>query len=289
MTLSNADILALHRPARPLWPLVLDSPHSGTRFPADFDAIVSPFDLRDGEDSFVDALYRPATERGIALLAAQFSRTYIDPNRHAGDIDLDLLEGGHWPHQHVPSGKARIGKALVWRTLDDGRPIYGRHLGVAEVLARIERYHRPYHAALRALLDEAHAAFGFVVHLNCHSMNAVGGAMGEGGAGVARADIVLGDRDGSTCDPALTAFVRDMLAGQGYDVKVNDPYKGVELVRAYADPAGGRHSLQIEVNKRLYMDEATRQRHAGFERLQAHLMQLLDALCERDAPRRRDA
>jgi N-formylglutamate amidohydrolase len=85
------------------------------------------------------------------------------------------------------------------------------------------------------------------------------------------------------------AFVRDMLAGQGYDVKVNDPYKGVELVRAYADPAGGRHSLQIEVNKRLYMDEATRQPHAGFERLQAHLMQLLDALCERYAPRCRDA
>jgi N-formylglutamate amidohydrolase len=189
----------------------------------------------------------------------------------------------------VPSGKACIGKALIWRTLDDGRPIYGRRLGVGEVLARIERFHRPYHAALRALLDAAHAAFGVVVHLNCHSMNAVGGAMGEGGAGVARADIVLGDRDGSTCDPALTAFVRDTLAGHGYDVKVNDPYKGVELVRAYADPAAGRHSLQIEVNKRLYMDEATRERHAGFERLQVHLMQLLDALCERYAPPSRDA
>ena len=280
---ADTDVLIVHGPVLPLRPVVLDSPHSGRRFPADFGAIVGEFDLRDGEDSFIDELYRPAAERGIPLLAAQFPRTYLDANRHAGDIDLELLDGGQWPHAHVPSGKAHIGKALLWRTLDDGRPIYDRRLAVAEVQARIERYHRPYHATLRALLDAAHAACGVVVHLNCHSMNAVGGAMGEGGAGVARADIVLGDRDGSSCDPLLTDFVRETLAGHGYEVKINDPFKGVELVRAYADPASGRHSLQIEVNKRLYMDEATRRRHAGFAPLQAHLMQLLDALCERYA------
>jgi N-formylglutamate deformylase len=277
----DETVLIVHGPAVPARPVVLDSPHSGFRFPADFEAIVSEFDLRDGEDCFIDELYSLAAGRGIPLLAAQFPRTYLDPNRHAGDIDLDLMEDGRWPHAHVPSGKAGIGKALIWRTLDDGRPIYGRRLSVTEVRARIERCHAPYHAALRALLDAAHAAFGVVVHLNCHSMNAVSGAMGEGGAGNARADIVLGDRDGSTCDPALTAFVRDTLTAEGYDVKVNDPFKGVELVRAYADPAAGRHSLQIEVNKRLYMTESTRTRHAGFVPLQAALMRLLDALCER--------
>ena len=116
-------------------------------------------------------------------------------------------------------------------------------------------------------------------------MNATGAAMGEGGAGQARADMVLGDRDGSTCAPAFTYFVRDTLAGMGYDVKVNDPFKGVELVRAYADPAAGRHSLQLEVNKRLYMDSATVTRHAGFATLQNHLMQLLDAICQRFSPK----
>ena len=102
--------------------------------------------------------------------------------------------------------------------------------------------------------------------------------LGEGGAGVPRADIVLGDRDGTSCDPAFTDFVRQVLAGFGYEVKVNDPFKGVELVRAYADPAAGRHSLQLEVNKRLYMDSATLERHAGFATLQQHLMALLEAL-----------
>jgi len=269
----------IHGPGEPLTPLVLDSPHSGQVFPDDFGAVVSAQDLRDGEDCFIDDLYRPATALGIPLLAAQFPRTYLDPNRHAGDIDLDLIEGGAWPHAHVPSGKAGIGKALIWRTLDDGRPIYERRLSVAEVLSRIQRCHAPYHAALRGLLDAAHARFGQVVHLNCHSMNAVSGVMGEGGAGIPRADIVLGDRDGSTCSPALTAFVREALQARGYEVKVNDPFKGVELVRAYADPAAGRHSLQIEVNKRLYMvDEPVRQPHEGFARLQRDLMALLQDL-----------
>ena len=120
-------------------------------------------------------------------------------------------------------------------------------------------------------------------------MNAVAGSQGEGGAGVARADFVLGDRDGTTCEPALTQFVRSNLTAMGYDVKVNDPFKGVALVQAYSDPAGGRHSLQIEINKRLYMDEGTQQRHAGFATLQQHLVQLVDALiahAARGRPRR---
>ena len=186
------------------------------------------------------------------------------------------------------SGKAALGKALVWRLLDDGRPIYARRLAVAEVAGRIERCHRPYHAALKRLLDDAHARHGQVLHLNLHSMRAVSGLMGVGGPGQVRPDVVLGDRDGTTCDPALTAFVREVLTGLGYDVRVNDPYKGMELVRAYADPAARRHSLQIELNRRLYMDEATLEPHDRFDRLQSHLMLLLDRLRERLNDRRSD-
>ena len=280
----DQDVFLVHGPAQPLRPLVLDSPHSGRVMPADFGSLLSAQDLRDGEDCFIDELYLPAVASGVPLLAAQFPRTYIDPNRHAGDIDLDLLDGP-WPHAWVPSGKAAIGKALLWRTLDDGRPLYARRLTVAEVAARIERYHRPYHARLKALLDDAHQRFGVVHHINCHSMNDVSGAMGEGGAGIQRADIVLGDRDGTTCAPEFTAFVRDTLARLGYDVKINDPFKGVELVRAYADPAAGRHSLQLEVNKRLYMDAHTLEKSSGFATLQAHLMHLLDAIHHHFSPR----
>ena len=276
----NDVTFRLHGPTEPRVPLVLDSPHSGFEFPADFDAVVSEFDLRDGEDCFVDELYMPTTELGVPLLAALTPRTYLDPNRNAGDIDLDLIEGGKWPGAHVPSGKASIGKALIWRTLDDGRAIYGRKLKVDEVLARIDRHHTPYHRALRHAIDRTHARFGVVYHINCHSMNSVAGKMGEGGPGSPRADFVLGDRDGSTCDPAFTEFVRANLAATGHTVRVNDPYKGVELVKAYSKPADRRHSLQLEINKRLYMDETKRERNAGFVPLQRKLQNLIEAIVD---------
>jgi N-formylglutamate amidohydrolase len=271
--------IRVHGPLQAKLPLVLDSPHSGFQMPADFGSCRSEFELRDGEDCFIDELWLPSAT-AVPLLAANFPRTYLDPNRHAGDIDLELI-AEPWPGEWVPSGKARIGKALLWRTMDDGRPIYDRKLGVAEVQRRIERYHRPYHEALVRLLDATHARFGVVLHINCHSMNPVGGVMGEGGngrQGLPRADIVLGDRDGSSCAPRWTGFVRDFFARCGYEVKVNDPFKGVELVRAYSNPAAGRHSLQIEVNKRLYMDSATLRKTPGFAVLQTQLVQLVEAL-----------
>ena len=265
-------------------PVVLDSPHSGHDFPADFDTAVSEFDLRELEDMFVDELYLPATELGVPLLAASFPRTYLDANRHHGDIDLDLIDGP-WPHAYQPSGKARLGQSLIWRLLSDGRPIYARRLAVAEVQARIARCHAPYHQALTELIDATRARHGRVFHINCHSMGSVGDEMSEGGKGSARADFVLGDRDGTSCDPAFTAFVAQVLRGFGYDVKLNDPYKGVELVKAYSNPATGRHSLQVEINKRLYMDEATREKSQGFARLQAHLTELVRAICDYAANR----
>ena len=261
----------------PAVPLVLDSPHSGHDFPADFDAIVSEAELRESEDTYVDELYAAAHEVGAPLLAASFPRTYLDPNRHAGDVDPDLIEG-KWPWEYRPSGKARIGKSLIWRTLEDGRPIYARRLKPETVRGRIERFHTPYHRSLKDLLDKTHRKFGRVYHINCHSMRAVAGKQGEEGEGAVRADFVLGDRDGTTCDPRFRDFVFQVLTGMGYDVKVNDPYKGVELVRAYSDPRAGRHSLQIEINKRLYLEDGSLRKSAGFSRLQKDLGELLKAV-----------
>ena len=274
---SHSSVLILHEPSAALRPIVVDSPHSGFTIPPDFNAALPHFDLRDGEDCFIDTLWSGTIAKGIPLLAAQFPRTYVDANRHEADIDLDLIDGA-WNGSFQPSGKAALGKAVVWRTLDDGRPIYTRRLSVQEVESRLQHYHRPYHAALRALLDSAHVQFGAVWHLNCHSMNPVAGASGEGGEGSKRADVVLGDRDGSTCAPEFTAVVRAAFERHGYGVKVNDPFKGVELVRAYSNPAAGRHSLQVELNKNLYMNPQTRERHEGFAVLQSNLMAVLDEI-----------
>ena len=280
MPTNPARLIAIHGPDAVAQPLLLDSPHSGRHFPADFGAALGEDDLRDGEDCFVDELWLPAVERGVWLLAAGFARTYLDANRHAGDIDLELIEGERWPFAYAPSGRAAVGKALLWRTLEDGRAIYRRELPVAAVRSRIQRCHAPYYRALRERIDATHARFGVSYHIDCHSMNPAAGVQGEGVPGTPRADFVLGDRDGTSCDPAFTAFVRDVLAGMGYDVCVNDPVKGVELVRAHGDPASGRHSLQIEVNKRLYMDGTVGARHAGFGVLQKSLLDLVEAVLD---------
>ena len=270
----TVGVLEVRGPAAAAIPLVLDSPHSGHAFPDDFGAVVSEAELREGEDCYVDELYAGAAELGAPLLAALWPRTYLDPNRHAGDIDLGLLQGA-WPGEYRPSGKAKVGKALIWRTLEDGRPIYAKRFRPEAIVKRIEDFHAPYHRTIQTLLNETHSRFGRVYHINCHSMRAVAGKQSEDRPGNARADFVLGDRDGTSCDPAFTEFVRAALAGMGYGVKVNDPYKGVELVRAYSNPKAGRHSLQIEINKRLYMNEATLEKTGGFAVLQKNISALL--------------
>lgn len=266
-----------HDPVGHSVPVVLDSPHSGTVYPADFEPALPLEKLRQAEDSYVDELYASAPAHGATLVTALFPRAYIDPNRSVLDIDTALLDSP-WPGPAQASRKTELGIGLIWRILDTGEAIYARKLSVAEVRRRITQFHQPYQKAVKDAIDAAHAHFGAVWHLNCHSMPAMSSGISEEGPGKPRADFVLGDRDGTTCAPEFTALVASTLRGFGYDVKVNDPYKGVELVRAFSDPSGGRHSLQIEVNRRLYMDERTRSRSAGFTALRTNLDRLVKAV-----------
>ena len=270
------QILRRHDPKRAPLPLVLDSPHSGTDYPADFDHLPPRMLVRQAEDTFVGELYAIAPEIGATLIEALFPRAYIDPNRNVADIDQALL-AEPWPGPVTRSRKTELGIGLVWRLAQGGVPMYSRTLSVAEVERRIKRCYEPYHAAVTAAIDERHRQFGAVWHINCHSMPAVGDVMSDD-PGRARADFVLGDRDGTTCEPELTAFVAKTLGAMGYKVAINDPYKGVELVRLHGRPAERRHSLQIEINRRLYLDEATLAKNAGYAKLQANLRRLLDAL-----------
>jgi N-formylglutamate deformylase len=265
-----------HAPTADALPLVLDSPHSGEHYPDDFDHAPPRALVRQAEDTHVARLYRGAPGFGATLIEATFPRAYIDANRSLADIDLALL-ADPWPAPVTPSRKTEQGIGLVWRIARGGSPMYDRKLTADEVQRRIDRWYVPYHAAVTAEIDALHAAFGAVWHINCHSMPAVGDANADD-PGRPRADFVLGDRDGSTCAPGFTAFVADTLAGLGHSVAINDPYKGVELVRKHGRPALRRHSLQIEMNRRLYMDEATLEPNTRYAALEADLARLVAAL-----------
>lgn len=265
----------LHRPPSGVEPvaLVLDSPHSGRHFPEDFHATLSPELLRRGEDAFVDELFGAAPSLGATLLAANFPRIYIDVNRALDDVDAADFDGG-WDGPANPSSKTARGIGMIWTRMLGIHAIYDRPPSAAEARARIETYWRPYHRALADLIEETHRRFGCVYHIDCHSMRSRGNEFDDDGP-VERPDFVLGDRDGVTCEPAFTALVAERLRGYGYSVAINMPYKGVELVARYSDPANRRHSLQIEINRKRYMDEATVEKSSNFTALRDHLSELL--------------
>jgi N-formylglutamate amidohydrolase len=279
MTEVVEHVLFRREPAIEPAPVVLDSPHSGTERPADFDYACSEALLREAEDTYVDELFAAAPSLGAGLLCALFPRSYIDPNRAVDDIDMELVEGA-WPGKLGPAERSPYGMGLIRRIGRPGEPIYGRRLTVEEVRRRIAEYYRPYHDALAAMLEERHRRFGAVFHLSCHSMPS--GPLHPASAGHPprpQADFVLGDRDGTTCGEPFVRFVEERLRGLGYRVARNAPYKGVEIVRRYGRPAEGRHSLQIEVSKALYMDERSLARSAGFRPLQKDLTALIEAVC----------
>jgi len=275
-----AGVFDLWLPERPAAPVVFDSPHSGADYPADFDRIAPEDRLRRAEDMFVDELFGSASAQGAALLAARFPRSYIDPNRAQDDIDRRLIDGT-WDGPVSVTEKSRLGHGLIWRLCPPDLPIYDRKLTVDEVRARIDGYYRPYHRALSYAIDLACDRFGSVYHLNCHSMPGVSAPIVADPAGARRrADFVLGDRDGESCAPDFRDMVRGTLEGMGYAVALNDPYKGVELIAAYSDPAAGRHSLQIEINRALYMDEDRFQRGPGFGTLKGDIDTLIGTICK---------
>ena len=258
-------------------PVVFDSPHSGTDYPADFDHRIERAHLRQTEDAFVDELFAAAPAAGAVLLCALFPRCYVDPNRAPDDLDPELIAGA-WPQRLNPGEKSRLGVGLI-PMREPGGPVYDRKLSVVEARRRIERFYWPYHLELERALDAVYRSIGAVWHVNCHSMPAVSNSVAPEGPGVRRPDFCLGTRDGTTCERDFVHSVRDFLVALGYVVTIDNPFKGVELVRRYSAPERGRHSLQIEINRALYMNEAQLERSAGFGELKANLDALVRHVC----------
>lgn len=260
------------RPTAPALPIVIDSPHSGTHYPADFRARLSGVALRRGEDTWVDRLYASAPQMGATLIAAQFPRAYIDPNRSLLDIDPALLDEP-WPGPMQPGRKTELGIGLVWRLMA-GEPIYDRRLTVAELQARIDNCWQPYHAALAAELAAVDG--GPRWHLNVHSMPD-DSYRRLGLPEQPLADFVLGNLDGLSSDDATLDLLAAPLRQHGYSVAYNDPFKGVEIIRSSGRPQAGQHAVQIEVKRSLYMDEQL-QPHDGLAPLRAAIDAMLAAL-----------
>ncbi|MEQ8639964.1 MAG: N-formylglutamate amidohydrolase [Alphaproteobacteria bacterium] len=282
-------------------PLVISSPHSGRLYPACFLAAsrLSLADLRRSEDAYVDIMVAAAPSLGLPLLAARLARAFIDLNREPFELDpamfADVLPGS----VNVRSARVAAGLGTIARCAGDGMEIYKRKLGLAEIMDRITSYYYPYHRALGRLIHRTRDSFGQCVVLDCHSMPsqrraAAAGGRTRPGTGALRggrsrqaglwpptgsgADIVLGTRYGRSCDPALAALVGDYFENRGYRVAHNQPYAGGHITARHGQPATGVHALQIEINRALYMDEATLRPRPALATLTADMTGLMHAV-----------
>lgn len=247
--------------------VVVDSPHSGLEMPAEFGTAAPMAAIKTTWDAFVDELWADATAVGGTVVAATFPRAFVDANRREDDIDETLL-AEPWPTPLTPTDYTLRGMGLIRRNALPDVPMYSRKLSVAEVQGRIARYYRPYRRALGDAIEDVRAACGVVVHLNCHSMKSRGNAMNID-AGAVRPDVVVSDRHGTTADPALTAWAAAWFTAHGLRTQVNVPYQGGDLVRSFGAPRDGRHSIQVEFNRALYMHEAEFTRGPRFGELRA--------------------
>ena len=283
--LERASILAelsppftVVRPLRPATPLVWCSPHSGRVYPQAFlkSACLDPLSLRKSEDCFVDDLFNGVAGLGAPLLSAKFPRAYLDVNREPYELDPALFNEPLPDYANTQSARVVGGLGTIPRIVADGEDIYAAPLVLASAMQRIELLYKPFHQALAALLDETYARFGHAVLIDCHSMPSA--LMTQNGG--PRPDFVLGDRFGASCHPRLSAFVKDVLTRLGYAAVMNRPYAGGFITEHYGRPGKGVHALQIEINRRLYLDEASLTRTAGFGQLKDDLTYLAKRLTE---------
>jgi N-formylglutamate amidohydrolase len=256
-------------PIRQTIPFVFNAPHAGSVYPPSFLAAsrLEGVSLRRSEDAFVDELFAPIVGLGAPLMTARFPRAYLDVNREPYELDPRMFEGRLPPFANTRSMRVAGGLGTIPRVVADGQEIYRARLTVDEALKRIEWLYKPYHRMLRQLVHRTARSFGRAVLIDCHSMPSTSLAKEEAG----KADVVLGDRYGTSCSTVLTDLVEAALRARGYAVVRNKPYAGGFITEHYGEPALGRHALQIELNRALYMDERSLARGRNLEKVAADL------------------
>jgi N-formylglutamate deformylase len=274
---SENSLFEVLEPVSQRVPVVFNSPHSGRRYPQGFldQARLDALAIRRSEDHYVDELFSAAPGLGAPMLLAHFPRAFLDVNREPYELDPRMFDGPLPSYANVSSIRVAGGLGTVPRVVAENMEIYQRRFPVEEALERVETIYKPYHACLRRLVVHTHVTFGFAVLVDCHSMP---GNIRVSGTGT-RPDFIIGDRYGTSASAELSRTATRLLEDMGFSVVRNKPYAGGFITEHYGRPAKGLHALQIEVNRGLYVDEATLEKRPEFGIVQDAISTFLEDFC----------
>lgn len=246
--------------------VIFASPHSGRSYPWGFlrQSVLDELAIRSSEDAFVDLLFGDVPSFGAPLLCARTPRAFVDLNRNPDELDPALIEGvsrrGHNP-------RVASGLGVIPRVVSNGRAIYRGKIPRYDADVRLANDWVPYHDTLGKLIGESQQIFGEAILIDCHSMPHEAMESNSKG-GIQRAEIVLGDRFGTSADSNIVGWIEAAFINAGLKVARNAPFAGAYTTQHYGRPSHNQHVVQIEIDRSLYMNEQMIRPNGNFQSFQ---------------------
>jgi len=244
----------IHEPRGDL-PVLLSVPHSGRDYPDWLIAMSAGgrSTLTMLEDPLVDRLIWRALQRGCGAVIARAPRAAVDCNRAEDEVDPSVVDGAR---RSRVSARARGGLGIVPARTQQHGYLWRRAISPKQLDDRLSQAHRPYHEAIEAQLAALVARFGCALLLDCHSMPPPPEGVPP---------IVFGDCRGQTCDPWISADAMTITRRCGFEAGLNDPFAGGHVIQRHANPSGGVHALQIEIDRTCYLEGKLQKPGKGFD------------------------
>lgn len=254
----------LQNPLKQSVPVLISSPHSGQFYPQDLLNLtrLPLHELRKSEDSHVDRLFIKAPALGASLLSAIVARIFCDLNRHAWDLDATMYKQPLPKALTQRSNQVKNGIGTVHKINNSGKLIFKYYLSFPMIQQFIQTYWFSYHQQITKFIQKSCQLFGGCIILDVHSMPSPRVRT------AAYADIILGDGFSQTCSPWMINQSVAFFKSKNLQVKKNTPYSGGFITRNYGNPLKNIHTMQIEINKSLYMNEETFEIHDNFLSIQ---------------------
>ena len=257
--------------------IIFNSPHSGSYYNKDFlnSTDLEIYDLRTSEDTFVSELFNSAKTFSSILMEAKFPRSFVDLNRSHLELDPNIITGNFYFEK---TARNMAGLGVIPRFSGNGKEIYTKPITIEDAQKRLEYFYFPYHQFLKYLILESKKRLGYTVLFDCHSMPSKLNMENKNSNKNNNSDIILGDANGTSCSPFITEKVKKIFENYNFFVTKNHPFSGGFITKNYGDPGNNIHVIQIEINKKLYMDEINIQKNVNFESFRKKLILIIEKL-----------